>query len=115
LQPVADTTRFGSPKSYTPQHLAERILTSRAALEGERKQVIVLFADIKGSMELLADRDAEAAHTLLFPPELPPSVQRECIPTLLMARGWSPNSTPRPIQPASAANSRAAFDFRGTG
>jgi hypothetical protein len=43
LQPVADTTRFGSPKSYTPQHLAERILTSRAALEGQRKQVTGLF------------------------------------------------------------------------
>ena len=70
LPPVADITRFGSPKSYTPQHLAERILTSRAALEGERKQVTVLFADIKGSMELLADRDAEAAQKLLFDPVL---------------------------------------------
>ena len=67
---MADITRFGSPKSYTPQHLAERILTSRAALEGERKQVTVLFADIKGSMELLADRDAEAAQKLLFDPVL---------------------------------------------
>jgi class 3 adenylate cyclase/tetratricopeptide (TPR) repeat protein len=70
LQPVADTTRFASPKSYTPQHLAEKILTSRAALEGERKHVTVLFADIKGSMELLADRDAEAAQKLLFDPVL---------------------------------------------
>src|ERR1700740_725468 len=70
LQPVADATRFGSPKSYTPHHLAERILTSRAAIEGERKQVTVLFADIKGSMELLVDRDAEAAQTLLFDPVL---------------------------------------------
>ena len=49
--------RFTSPDSYTPKHLAERILTSKAALEGERKQVTVLFADLKGSMELLADRD----------------------------------------------------------
>ena len=39
---------------HTPKHLAERILTSRTALEGERKQVTVLFADLKGSMELLA-------------------------------------------------------------
>src|SRR5215212_266414 len=38
------------PEAYTPKHLAERILTSRAALEGERKQVTVLFADLKGSM-----------------------------------------------------------------
>src|SRR5262245_50476312 len=49
--------RFDSPESYTPKHLAEKILTSKAALEGERKQVTVLFADLKGSMELLADRD----------------------------------------------------------
>src|SRR4030095_8643421 len=48
-----------SVSSYTPKHLAERILTSKAALEGERKQVTVLFADLKGSMELLADRDPE--------------------------------------------------------
>src|SRR5262245_9749160 len=43
--------RFTSPESYTPRHLAERILTSRSALEGERKQVTVLFADLKSSME----------------------------------------------------------------
>jgi class 3 adenylate cyclase/tetratricopeptide (TPR) repeat protein len=70
VQAIAQVTRFSSPKSYTPQHLAEKILTSRAALEGERKQVTVLFADIKGSMELLADRDAEAAQKLLFDPVL---------------------------------------------
>src|SRR5882724_2762431 len=45
--------------TYTPSYLAEKILTSRSALEGERKQVTVLFADLKGSMELLADRDPE--------------------------------------------------------
>ncbi|MGH7375123.1 MAG: double zinc ribbon domain-containing protein, partial [Candidatus Rokuibacteriota bacterium] len=44
--------RFSSPEAYTPKHLAERILTSKSALEGERKQVTVLFADLKGSMEL---------------------------------------------------------------
>jgi class 3 adenylate cyclase len=59
--------RFGSAKSYTPKHLAERILSSRSALEGERKQVTVLFADLKGSMELLADRDPEDARALLDP------------------------------------------------
>jgi class 3 adenylate cyclase/tetratricopeptide (TPR) repeat protein len=59
--------RFASPQSYTPQHLAEKILTSRSALEGERKQVTVLFADLKGSMELLADRDPEEARKLLDP------------------------------------------------
>jgi class 3 adenylate cyclase/tetratricopeptide (TPR) repeat protein len=67
LRPVADDPRFASPKSYTPQHLADKILTSRAALEGERKQVTVLFADIKGSMELFANRDPEHAQKLLDP------------------------------------------------
>jgi class 3 adenylate cyclase len=47
--------------------LAEKILTSKAALEGERKQVTVLFADLKGSMELLSDRDPEEARQLLDP------------------------------------------------
>src|SRR6266851_9682054 len=56
-----------APNSYTPKHLAEKILTSKAALEGERKQVTVLFADLKGSMELLADRDLEEARKLLDP------------------------------------------------
>src|SRR5262245_2896378 len=54
---LSSTPRFPSPEVYTPKRLAERILTSKAALEGERKQVTVLFADLKGSMELLADRD----------------------------------------------------------
>jgi len=53
--------------AYTPPHLAEKILTSKAALEGERKQVTVLFADLKGSLELLADRDPEEARQLLDP------------------------------------------------
>jgi class 3 adenylate cyclase/tetratricopeptide (TPR) repeat protein len=60
-------SRFSSPETYTPKHLAEKILTSKAALEGERKQVTVLFADLKGSMELLADRDPEEARKLLDP------------------------------------------------
>ena len=59
--------RYASPNAYTPRHLAERILTSKLALEGERKQVTVLFADLKGSMELLADRDPEEARTILDP------------------------------------------------
>src|SRR5262245_48403199 len=59
--------RFPTPGSYTLKHLAEKILTSSAALEGERKQVTVLFADLKGSMELLADRDPEEARKILDP------------------------------------------------
>src|SRR5262249_55495644 len=56
-----------APLTYTPPYLAEKILTSRSALEGERKQVTVLFADLKGSMELLAERDPEEARHLLDP------------------------------------------------
>jgi len=65
--PATPTAKFASPDAYTPKHLAEKILTSKAALEGERKQVTVLFADLKGSMELLADRDPEEARRLLDP------------------------------------------------
>jgi hypothetical protein len=49
------------PQAYTPQHLAERTLQSRIALEGKRKQVRVLFADLRGSMELVGDGDPEDA------------------------------------------------------
>jgi class 3 adenylate cyclase/tetratricopeptide (TPR) repeat protein len=59
--------RFGTPQSYTPKHLAERILGSRTALEGERKLVTVLFADLQSSMELLVDRDPEEARKILDP------------------------------------------------
>ena len=62
---TAPSTRFGSPGAYTPSHLAHRILAGRTALEGERKQVTVLFADTKSSMELLADRDPEDSRRLL--------------------------------------------------
>ncbi len=60
-------SRFGSPQSYTPRHLAEKILTARSALEGERKHVTVLFADIKGSLELIEGIDPEEVRTLLDP------------------------------------------------
>src|SRR5262245_50601583 len=53
------------PRSYTPKHLAEKILGSRSALEGERKQVTVLFADVKGSMELAEQVDPEEWHHIL--------------------------------------------------
>ncbi len=68
VAPSAGTAaRFGAPDTYTPKHIAERIQTSKGALEGERKRVTVLFADLKGSMELLADRDPEEARKLLDP------------------------------------------------
>ncbi len=78
----ASTLKPPAPETYTPRHLAEKILTFKSALEGERKQVTVLFADLKGSMELLADRDGEESRTLLnaesaiFLPEF----SRESIP-----------------------------------
>ena len=54
-----------TPRAYTPKHLADRILTSRSALEGERKQVTVLFADVAGSTELSNRLGLEAWHRLL--------------------------------------------------
>jgi len=54
--------RFESPGSYTPKHLAEKILTSRSALEGERKQVTVLFADVSGFTSLSEGLDPEDIH-----------------------------------------------------
>ena len=55
------------PLAYTPPYLVEKILTTRSAMEGERKQVTVLFADLKGSTELIRDLDPEAAQRLLDP------------------------------------------------
>ncbi len=59
--PGAERTR----RTYTPRHLAEKILTQRSALEGERKQVTVLFVDIQSSLELAEEIDAEDLHRLL--------------------------------------------------
>jgi class 3 adenylate cyclase/tetratricopeptide (TPR) repeat protein len=63
--PATDQER--PPLSYTPPHLTEKILEARQRLEGERKQVTVLFADLKGSTELIRDLDPEAVQTLLDP------------------------------------------------
>jgi class 3 adenylate cyclase len=54
-----------SPRDYTPRHLADKILSSKSVLEGERKQVTVLFADIQRSMELAEELDAEEWHHIL--------------------------------------------------
>ncbi len=67
LAETTTPTPAPSPNTYTPKYLADKILTSRTALEGERKQVTVLFADLTGSMELLADRDPEEARAILDP------------------------------------------------
>src|SRR5262249_41505504 len=55
------------PLTYTPSHLTEKILAARPALAGERKQVTVLFADLKDSTELIRGLDPEAAQQLLDP------------------------------------------------
>jgi class 3 adenylate cyclase/tetratricopeptide (TPR) repeat protein len=65
--PVPPSATGPVPLVYTPPYLAEKILTTRSAIEGERKQVTVLFADLKGSTELIRDLDPEAAQHLLDP------------------------------------------------
>jgi class 3 adenylate cyclase/tetratricopeptide (TPR) repeat protein len=63
--PALAATPEPTPLAYTPGYLAEKILASRAVLEGERKQVTVLFADLKGSTELIEGLDPEDARRLL--------------------------------------------------
>jgi len=63
--PVLSPVEGPEPRRYTPKHLAEKILTSRSALEGERKQVTVLFADVKGSLDLAAQVDPEEWHRIM--------------------------------------------------
>ncbi len=70
-QPLAEPSA-PDPRSYTPKHLAEKILQSKSALEGERKQVTVLFADVKGSMDLSESIDPEDWHHIM---ELTPPVR----------------------------------------
>jgi class 3 adenylate cyclase len=68
-KPLSEASKPGrpapDPRSYTPKHLAEKILTSRSALEGERKQVTILFADVKGSTELASELDPEEWHGIM--------------------------------------------------
>jgi class 3 adenylate cyclase/tetratricopeptide (TPR) repeat protein len=63
--PPMPAARFASPQSYTPPHLAEKILTSRTALAGERKQVTVLFADVSGFTAISEQLDPEEVHQLM--------------------------------------------------
>ncbi|MDP6977171.1 MAG: adenylate/guanylate cyclase domain-containing protein [Myxococcota bacterium] len=65
LLPHPRAARSRVPRDYTPRHLAERILSSRNALEGQRKHVTVLFVDVKGSMELADEIDAELLHDIM--------------------------------------------------
>jgi class 3 adenylate cyclase/tetratricopeptide (TPR) repeat protein len=63
--PAASILRDRPPRSYTPRHLADRILNSRSALEGERKDVTVLFVDVQGSMEISERIEPEEWHAVL--------------------------------------------------
>jgi predicted ATPase/class 3 adenylate cyclase len=65
LRPPEPPSSARDPRDYTPKHLAEKILTSKSALEGERKQVTVLFADVKGSLDLAEQVDPEEWHRIL--------------------------------------------------
>jgi hypothetical protein len=84
--------RFETPDRYTPKHLADKIITSKSALEGERKLVTVRFADLKGSMELLAERDPEEARSVLDPVveriALPPEASSHREPAKLFRSGY---------------------------
>jgi class 3 adenylate cyclase/tetratricopeptide (TPR) repeat protein len=64
---VPATAVVPAPETYVPKHLAEKILASRHKLEGERKQVTVLFADIRGSTKLLETLDPEDAQKIVDP------------------------------------------------
>src|SRR5215510_13263778 len=63
--PAVAAMKFPSPEAYTPKHLAEKILTSKSALEGERKQVTVLFVDVSGFTALSERLDPEVVHGLM--------------------------------------------------
>src|SRR5262249_27295448 len=63
--PAATTARFASPEAYTPRHLAEKILTSKAAIEGERKIVTVMFSDVSGFTAISEKLDPEDVHAIM--------------------------------------------------
>lgn len=65
VRPAGVSPQFASPGSYTPRHLAEKILSSRSALEGERKQLTVLFVDVSGFTALSERLDPEDVHGLM--------------------------------------------------
>ncbi len=99
--PVTRAATERDPRAYTPKHLADKILTSRSALEGERKQVTVLFADVKGSMELAEQVDPEEWHPTRLPPEETTRDRKECLLDLANTAGdrawlWTRRCNPPP-------------------
>ena len=65
IAPAHSADRFASPESYTPKHLAEKILTSKAAIEGERKIVTVMFSDVSGFTAMSETLDPEDVHAIM--------------------------------------------------
>src|SRR5437870_4056619 len=65
VAPARPPDRFASPESYTPKHLAEKILTSRGAIEGERKIVTVMFSDVSGFTAMSEKLDPEEVHSIM--------------------------------------------------
>src|SRR6185369_4165886 len=63
--PAATPARFASPEAYTPRHLAEKILTSKGAIEGERKIVTVMFSDVSGFTAISEKLDPEDVHAIM--------------------------------------------------
>src|SRR5882724_3074783 len=63
--PAEPADRFASPQSYTPKHLAEKILTSKGAIEGERKIVTVMFSDVSGFTAMSEKLDPEDVHSIM--------------------------------------------------
>ncbi|MBI4767026.1 MAG: AAA family ATPase [Deltaproteobacteria bacterium] len=63
--PEASPVDYSTPQSYTPKHLAEKILITRSALEGERKLVTVMFADVAGFTSLSEKLEPEEVHQIM--------------------------------------------------
>src|SRR5439155_9873327 len=63
--PVPASSRFAAPSAYPPKHLAEKILTSKGALEGERKRVTVMFSDVSGFTAMSERLDPEDVHGIM--------------------------------------------------
>ncbi len=61
----ASPVNYSQPQSYTPKHLADKILTSRSSIEGERKLVTVMFADVANFTNLSEKLDPEEVHTIM--------------------------------------------------
>ena len=107
----AATKSERAPRAYTPKHLAEKILQSKSVLEGERKQVTALFADVKGAMDLAEQLEPEEWHEILdrlIPPSGSRCGLRQNHPVAL-ARNY-----PQGLSPAEASCSSMRCSSSGS-